>query len=83
MWNCLANTRNLISARLFQGIELGVQEEQAEGMEEGGVRTGMEAFRVHPAGAPEMPGSFPCRAESRLKGVETPAGRPEGGCRGV
>ena len=57
--NCLANTRNLINAHLFPGRELEVQEEQAEGIEEGegsgrgeGVRTGTEAFQVHPADAP-------------------------------
>ena len=36
MWNCLANIRNLLSAHLFQGRELEVRKEQAEGMEEGG-----------------------------------------------
>lgn len=33
--NCLANTRNLINAHLFQGREPEAQEEQAEGTEEG------------------------------------------------
>lgn len=33
--NCLANTRNLINAHLFPGRKLEVQEEQAEGTEEG------------------------------------------------
>lgn len=86
--NCLANTRNLINAHLFQGRELEVQEEQTEGAEEGA--RGDKRVSGH-RGIPHASSRcsinawlLPLQSRKQPQGGGDPSRkRPEGGFRGV